>query len=124
MTKDMTKLVQHIDEMRARLTQTAHNERSLVESLSDALNRLDQDILQSVRNIAAGHEARRGAILNELQALACSIGMFLPPHEVVVLPQPIDGYPSALAGGDWRQATMNLSYHDELERHLNGNSQH
>jgi hypothetical protein len=124
MTKDMTKLVQHIDEMRARLSQTAHSERSLVESLGDALNRLDQDILQSIRNIATGHEARRGAILNELQALACSIGMFLPPHEVVVLPQPIDGYASGPAGGDWRQATMNLSYHDELERHLNGNSQY
>ena len=45
---------------------------------------------------------------------------FCPPHEVVVLPQPIDGYPSAPAGGDWRQATTNVSYHDELERHLNG----
>ena len=124
MTKDMTKLVQHIDEMRARLNQTAHSERSLVESLGDALNRLDQDILQSIRNIATGHEARRGAIRNELQALACSIGMFLPPHEVVVLPQPIDGYPSAPTGGDWRQATMNLSYHEEFERHLNGQNSH
>jgi len=83
MTKDLTKLVHHIDEMRARLSQTAHNERSLVESLGDALNRLDQEMLQNIRNIAAGHESRRGAILNELQALASSIGMFLPPHEVV-----------------------------------------
>jgi hypothetical protein len=124
MTKDLTKLVQHIDEMRARLSQTAHTERSLVESLGDALNRLDQDILQNIRNIAAGHEARRGAILNEIQALASSIGMFLPPHEAVGLPQPIDGYPSAPAGGDWRQATTNLSYHDELERHLNGKNSH
>ncbi len=124
MTNDATKLIQHIDGMRARLAQTANIERSLVEELGDQLNRLDQELVQSIRNVATGHEARRGAILNELQALACSIGMFLPPHEVVVLPQPIDGYPSTSAGGDWRQATMNLSYHDEIERHLNGNSQH
>ena len=124
MTQGLTKLVQHIDEMRARLNQTAHTERSLVELLGDALNRLDQDMLQNIRNIAAGHEARRGAILNELQALAGSIGMFLPPQETVAQPQSIDGYPSAPAGGDWRQATTNLSYHDELERHLNGNNSH
>src|SRR5712691_3541598 len=130
MTKDMTKLVQHIDEMRARLSQTAHSERSLVESLGDALNRLDQDILQSVRNIAAGHEARRGAILNELQALACSIGMFLPARETV---EPVaisqeNGHPYAPAGGDWRLATRNLSFHEELDSllngHLNGNGSH
>ena len=124
MTNDLTKLVHHINEMRARLSQTAHTERSLVESLGDALNRLDQEMLQNIRNIAVGHESRRGAILNELQTLAGSIGTFLPPQEVVVLPQPIDGYPSAPAGGDWRQATTNLSYHDELERHLNGKNSH
>ena len=124
MTNDLTKLVHHINEMRARLSQTAHTERSLVESLGDALNRLDQEMLQNIRNIAAGHESRRGAILNELQTLAGSIGKFLPPQEVAVLPQPIDGYPSAPAGGDWRQATTNLSYHDELERHLNGKNSH
>ena len=61
MTKDLTKLGQHIDEMRARLNQTAHTERSRVESLGDALNRLDQEMLQNIRNIAAGHEfAARG----------------------------------------------------------------
>jgi hypothetical protein len=66
--------------------QTAHTERSLAEALGDALNRLDQELLQDIRNIATGHETRRVAILNELQALAGSIGMFLP-HEVVVIPQ-------------------------------------
>ena len=81
MTNDATKLIQHIDEMRARLAQTAHGERALVKSLGDALNRLDQDILQNIRNVATGHEARRGAILNELQALAGSIGRFLPARE-------------------------------------------
>jgi len=129
MTNDATKLIQHIDEMRARLAQTAHGERALVESLGDALNRLDQDILQNIRNVATGHEARRGAILNELQALAGSIGRFLParePVEPVTISQE-NGHPHAPAVGDWRQATKNLNYHDELEfllrnGHLNGKS--
>jgi hypothetical protein len=56
----------------------------VVEALGDALNRLDQEILQNIRNIAAGHEARRGAILNELQALAGSIGM-VPSREVITI---------------------------------------
>jgi hypothetical protein len=101
--------------------QTAHTERSLAEALGDALNRLDQELLQDIRNIATGHETRRVAILNELQALAGSIGMFVPPREPVVTPQQIDyGHQYAPAGGDWRQATKNLSYHDELEFQLNG----
>ena len=66
MSKGATKLLQHIDEMRARLAQTANTERSLVEELGDQLNRLDQDLLQNIRNVASGHEARRGAILIEL----------------------------------------------------------
>jgi hypothetical protein len=114
---DMTKLLQHIDEMRARLTQMAHSERSLVEALGDALIRLDQEILQNIRNIATGHETRRGAILNELKALAGSIGMFLPAREPV---EPVaishdNGHPNAPAGGDWRKAAMNVSYQDELD---------
>jgi hypothetical protein len=129
MTNDATKLIQHIDEMRARLAQTAHGERALVESLGDALNRLDQDILQNIRNVATGHDARRGAILQELQALAASIGTFLPardPVEPVAISQE-NGHPHVPAVGDWRQATKNLSYHDELELllrngHLNGKS--
>ena len=117
MTTDMTKLIQHIDEMRARLSQVAHTERSLVESLGDQLNRLDQEILQGIRNVATGHEARRGAILNELQALAGRIGTFLParePVEPVTISQE-NGHPNAPAVGDWRQATKNLSYEDELD---------
>ena len=120
MSKDATKLLQHIDEMRARLAQTANTERSLVEELGDQLNRLDQELLQNIRNVASGHEARRGTILNELQA--GSIGMVRPAREpvepVAILQE--NGHPYAPAGGDWRQATKNLSYHDELEFQLNG----
>ena len=122
MTNDATKLIQHIDEMRARLSQVANIERSLVEQLGDQLNRLDQEVLQGIRNVATGHETRRGAILNELQVFAGSIGTFLParePVEPVAISQE-NGHPIALAGGDWRQATRNMSYHDELEFQLNG----
>ena len=86
-------------------------------------------MLQNIRNIASGHAVRRGSMLNELQALAGSIGTFLPPREPV---EPVaisqeNGHPHAAAVGDWRQATENLNYHDELEfllrnRHLNGKS--
>jgi hypothetical protein len=116
MSKDPTKLLQHIDEMRARLSQTANTERSLVQELGDQLNRLDQELLQNIRNIATGHETGRGAILNELQALAGSIGTFLParePVEPVAISQ--ENGPSAPAVGDWRQAATNLNYQDELE---------
>jgi hypothetical protein len=112
---DMTKLLQHIDEMRARLTQMAHSERSLVESLGDALNRFDQEILQNIRNIAAGHETRRGGIFYELQALAGSIGKFLPARgasETAVIEQHNEA-PYARANGHERP-----SYHDELELNL------
>jgi len=120
MTKGTTKLIAHIDDMRARLAETARTERSLVHDLGDALNRLDQDVLVGIRNVAAEHEARRGAILNELQALADTIGTFLPPHqevETVAIAQP-HGASYAPAAGDWRQATKNVTYHDELELQL------
>ena len=56
----------------------------VVQALGDALNRHEQQLLQDIRHIATGHEARRRAILNELQALAGSIGM-LPSHEVIAV---------------------------------------
>jgi len=80
---DLTHLTSHIEQVRQRLAQTADTERSLVRELSDALKRFDQETLQNVRNVAAEHEARRSGILNELQALAGSIGKFLPAREPV-----------------------------------------
>ena len=147
MTNDLTKLPQHIDEVRASLTETFRNEQSLVKSLGDELNHLDQQLLQSVRQVAADHQIRRGTILNALEDLADSIGMFRPQHEdalpkPVAVSQPVAGPPTAAAipeqvdygyqysppAGDWRQATKNLSLEDELELHLNGlkgkNSRH
>ena len=125
MANDLTHLTSHIEQVRQRLAQTADTERSLVQELGDALKRFDQEILQNVRTVAADHEARRSGILDELHALAGSIGKFLPPREPV---EPVaisqeNGHAPAV--GDWRQATKNVSYADELEfllrnGHLNG----
>jgi hypothetical protein len=116
----MTKLRQHIEEMRARVAESAATEQSLVKSLDDALNRIDQQLLKDVRTIAAEHEARRVSIFNDLQALACNIGMFQPAPEVTSLPT----QNGASSVGDWRQATRNLSYQDEIEAHLNERTVH
>ena len=54
---------------------------------------------------------------NELHALAASIGTFLParePVEPVAISQE-NAQPHAPAAGDWRQATKNLSYEEELD---------
>jgi hypothetical protein len=125
------KLLQHIDEMRELLSQTATTEQSLVKNLGDALNNLDQQLLRNVRKVGAEHQARRGVILNELQGLAASVGMFLPPQEAVSpqqIPQQVDyghqydGHQYVPAPGDWRQAATNVNIQDELEFHLNGKS--
>jgi hypothetical protein len=116
----VTKLRQHVEEMRTSVTQTASNEQSLVKSLGDALNHVDQQLLRDIRKVAAEHEARRAVIFNELQALACNIGVFQPaPSDVAAIPHHAEGHPYFPAVGDWRQATRNLSYQDEFEAHLN-----
>ena len=113
---DLTHLTSHIEQVRQRLAQTAHTERSLVQELGDALKRFDQDTLQNVRNVAAEHEARRSGILNELHALAASIGTFLPAREATetaVIEQHNEAPYYARANGHERP-----SYHDELELNL------
>ena len=118
----VSKLRQHVEDMRTSVTQTASNEQSLVKSLGDALNHVDQQLLRDIRKVAAEHEARRAVIFNELQALACNIGVFQPAPEVTTLPAHTEGHhPYFPAVGDWRQATRNLTYQDEFEAHLNVN---
>jgi hypothetical protein len=72
----MTKMVQLVEEMRARLTQIADSEQALVRALGEALSLVDQKLLQDVRHLTTEHEARRAAILYELQGLASRIGAF------------------------------------------------
>ena len=100
MANELTELTPHINQMRTKLSQTADHERSLTQTLSDELKRMDQETLQSVRKLSAEHEARRAGVLIELEALAASIGTFRqqPPKQ--------------------QQAGPRLSYHDELEASL------
>lgn len=132
----MKSVLEQIEEMRARLTQTNTNERTLVRSLGEALNRIDDELLHEVRMVTAQYNARRSAIMEELQNLAATIGTLpnysqhhhpmqaleeeteepreLPAYE----PPSADQQPRVLGRGDWRQATTNIQ--DELDFHLNG----
>ena len=46
----------------------------MLRTLGEGLAAVDQRLLQEVRSVAAAHEARRGAILGELQMLARRMG--------------------------------------------------
>ena len=106
----MRPLLQQLDEMHIRIAETATHEEKLVKALGDALTRLDDQLLQDVQSIATDHEARRTAILGELQGLASSIGMF----QVSRPPAAIEAEPAYIPiAGDWRQATSNI--HDDIE---------
>jgi len=133
----MTKMVQLVEEMRARLTQIADSEQALVRALGEALSLVDQKLLQDVRNLTTEHEARRAAILYELQGLAYRIGAFptaqpdpvpgldyADPAVVAIgvshtgiaqngvtqngLPATMNGNPRPFSRGDWRQAASNI----------------
>ena len=133
----MTKMVQLVEEMRARLSQIADSEQALVRALGEALSLVDQKLLQDVRNLTTEHEARRAAILYELQGLASRIGAFptaqpepvpgldyADPAVVAIgashtgiahngvtqngLPATMNGNPRPFSRGDWRQAASNI----------------
>jgi hypothetical protein len=123
----MSKMIQLVEEMRARLNQIADTEQQLVRALSEALSRVDQKLLQDVRDIASEHESRRGAILHELQGLASRIGAFPPAREAVPGIEydeqahihatrhiaAANGNQRPFQRGDWRQAANNIE--DELD---------
>lgn len=137
----MTKMIQLVEEIGARLSQIADAENELVRALGEALSRVDQRLLQDVRKITTEHESRRGAILYELQDLATRIGAFptarQPMSGVEIAepaPRPItaansvpeanaiptahgvagaNGYGRPFSRGDWRQAASNIE--DELD---------
>jgi hypothetical protein len=124
----MTKLFQHIEEMGALLTQTTKSEQSLVKALGDALRHVDDQLVQDIRNLNTQHQARRAEIFLELQALACSIGLFPTAQEIPHVPAANDAHAPGqfIPVGDWRQAAQNISYQDELDFHLRttGAAQH
>lgn len=128
----MTKMVELVEDMRTRLTEVATTEQTLVRALGDALSAIDQQLLADVRDLTFAHEARRVAILQELQVLASRIGAFPVAQET----QPaLEANGRALAGdetgidpndavraGDWRQAVSNIK--DDLDEYFGRSSQH
>ena len=122
----MSKMIQLVDEMRTRLTEIAEREQALVRALGEALTRVDHRLLQDVRSITTEHEARRGAILLELQSLASRIGAFPVAREPAAplsyaesAPRPLaaaNDRPSMFHRGDWRKAASNIE--DELDTYF------
>lgn len=108
----MTNMLNHVDDMRTRLTEVSNHEQTLLRALSDALTRVDQALLEDVRDIALAHEARRGLILTELHDLAARIGAFPTPRgpqealtdNDATLPR----YAPPSHPGDWREAISNI----------------
>jgi hypothetical protein len=122
----MRKLLQQLEEMHIRIAETATCEETLVKAMAEALSRLDQQLLADVQSIASEHEVRRTAILEELQGLAGSIGMFRAPLPLShAAPREIETDVAYYAapeapqqGADWRQAASNIR--DEFDAPVNG----
>jgi hypothetical protein len=118
----MSPMINLVEDMRKRLDAIATAEQALIRALGEALNQVDRKILQEVRTIATDHEARRGAILVELQGLASRMGAFPTAREPVagiayeppVRPIATANDPEPAFGrGDWREAANNIQ--QELE---------
>jgi hypothetical protein len=113
----MSKMMNLVEDMRARLDAIADTEQALVRALGEALHRVDHKLLHDVRSITTEHETRRGAILLELQGLASRIGAFPNAREAragieyEATARPIananDPEP-AFGRGDWREAANNI----------------
>ena len=119
----MTSLIQQIEEMRVRMNELATKEQDLVRALGDALTSADQKLLQDVRSVAAEHEARRSAILSELQSLSARMGALPMPRgpfpALTDAPRDLPSRDSpqlARGAGDWRQAAANIE--DAVSYHL------
>ncbi|HML28211.1 MAG TPA: hypothetical protein PKE16_05105 [Hyphomicrobium sp.] len=122
----MTDLSKNIEEMLGRLAENARTEQDFVRTLSDALRRVDEQLLRDVRNVSLQHELRREAILGELQELAvrlCALPVRGPGPGVAAIDQQmhqvqaeIEPPPGMAAGADWRQAAQNMqNMNDEFD---------
>lgn len=136
----MAALSKNVEEMLIRLAENARTEQDFVLTLSDAIRRVDEQLLRDVRNVALQHELRREAILGELQDLAvrlCALPSRSPNQPVAAIDQQQQHQQQhqqqinqtraeldALNGqaGDWRQAAQNM--HDEFEFTFNGQQRH
>jgi len=105
----MSKMLQLVEEMHVRLNEISTSEQALLRALRGALNRVDDKLMQDVRNITAEHETRRLAVLGELQSLAARIGAFPASRE----PARELGYAQT---GSWPQGADDDAYQRALGR--------
>jgi hypothetical protein len=112
----MTSLHKNVDEMLARLAENSRGELDFMQRLSEAVRRVDEQLLREVRSVAIQHELRREAILGELQTLAsrlCALPARSAPAAswAAIDQQGHAQNPVAINGGgaDWRQAAQNIN---------------
>jgi hypothetical protein len=105
----MTAVYDHVREMLDRLGDNSQSELEFVRRLSEAVHRVDEQLLREVRSVALQHELRRGAILGELQTLASRL-CALPVQSQSRATQAIDQLPYAhnVSGGDWLEAAQKI----------------
>jgi hypothetical protein len=120
----MAQLAEKLAELRRRLSDSAHEEQTLVRTLNAALNHVDDELLSEIRHVTAQHEARRAVILNELQHLAsrvCALPIAasepMQAIESQAAPAPMNGHTHTTNGthapGNWRIAAQNIE--DDLD---------
>ena len=120
----MTKMIQLVEEMGAKIAHLKDTEQELVRALGEALNRVDQKLLQNVREITSEHEARRGAMpmsgieYAEPAARPIKAANGPAPNGIPAVDglDAADGHEALLQCGDWRQAVSNI--HDELDEYF------
>lgn len=124
----MAHLSEKLAEMHRRLNEDAQEEQALVRALNAALNHVDEKLLAEIRSVTAQHEARRSAIMNELQFLATRLCAFPAPT-----PEPRPALEGAYADGghlnghthapgNWRIAAQNVE-DDDLDFFTDGPAQ-
>ncbi len=122
----MTGISKNVEEMLSRLAENARTEQDFIHTLSDALRRVDEQLLRDVRNVALQHELRREAILGELQELSarlCALPVRDPSHGAIdqhgnPAHAEIEPPPNLNTGADWRQAAQNVNA-DEFDFSFN-----
>lgn len=114
----MAHLAEKLAEMHRRIAEDAQEEQALVRALNAALNHVDEKLLEEIRSVTQQHEARRSAIMTELQMLASRLCSF--PAVAADPRPPIDGgyaHSGHLNGqthapGNWRIAARNAEDDD------------
>jgi hypothetical protein len=130
----MTALPKTIRDLFEQLSDNSTTELEAVQRLANAIRHADDRMLEEVRSVTLLHDARREAIFDELQHLACRL-CALPVRGVVLEPRPVLDHPqqqprtpeavtlnlepASFAGpcaGDWREATQRID--EEIDQYF------